>query len=682
MIEPNISCVSVILPNDDVYKFSVASSLNELKIGNTMAEILNTSSEKIVIHKGQKIGHFSETCWVVGTENNSEEHSMEIPLDHSDLSTEEKRIVKERLGQYSDAIGVDDNDLGFCETVKHHINVEGAAPIKQKYRRLHNPIKKEVEGEIQRMLRNGIIEKSNSPWCSPLIPVRKKSGGIRICVDYRALNAVTKQDSFPLPNIEDSISQFSGNCYFSTLDLISGYHQIALGDDSRELTAFSTESGLYQYRVMPMGATGSPATFQRLMNVLLSGIPTEQAQAYLDDLLVGGKSFEDHLNNLEMVLNRLRDHGLKLNLSKCKFFHREAEYLGHIVSAGGVKPSRTNVKAILDFPQPRTVRQVKRFNGMVNYYRKFIPEAATIMKPLYDVTTLRSLKWTELCEEAFNKVKELLVSPAVLGYPEFDSNEPMIVTVDGSNDGAGATLSQSQAGNERVLGFASTAFNKSQRGYSATEKELAAMRFAVNHFRHYLYGRDFVIRTDHRALVYLNKMKLVNDRLLRTAEELNIGRFVIEHLPGKDNVVADCLSRALIDCEDSNEINNCNHLPTDAVVVEVAGGPDSLFRAILLALGKDSDRETLVEIRESCVDQILSNLRRYGFKNTKDSLREIELMRREDTFVGTNIMQACADKFKVNISLLSRSLPRIEFATNDAQNKIALECRGGMHFNT
>ena len=157
-----------------------------------------------------------------------------------------------------------------------------------------------------------------------MIPVRKKSGGIRICIDYRGLNSVTKQDAYPLPNMEDSIALFAGNQYFSTLDMLSGYHQVALEDESKELTAFSTERGLYQYRVMPMGATGSPATFQRLMGVVLAGIPAEQAQAYLDDLLVGGRDFEDHIKNLELVLGRLREYGLKLNPKKCSFFHREA----------------------------------------------------------------------------------------------------------------------------------------------------------------------------------------------------------------------------------------------------------------------------------------------------------------------------------------------------------------------
>ena len=188
--------------------------------------------------------------------------------------------------------------------------------MKQRFRRLHPPLKNQVEEELQRMEKQGLIEPSISPWCSPLVPVKKKDGRIRICIDYRKLNALTKMSSYPLPNIEDNLKQFAGSKYFSTLDLVSGYHQVALEESSKEKTAFATEGALYQFRVMPQGACGSPATFQNLMNRVLSGVPSSQALAYLDDILICGVSFMDHLQNIELVLDRLRQHGLKLSVKK------------------------------------------------------------------------------------------------------------------------------------------------------------------------------------------------------------------------------------------------------------------------------------------------------------------------------------------------------------------------------
>ena len=321
--------------------FVLAGSINVMEEGMTSAEICNMSREPITVRRGTEIGLWQPVCQVVrsivGPGSDRELIGL-LKIENIPISSAQRVALEQLIQSYRDVFSIDDDELGFCNTIEHSIDVGSSLPIKQRFRRLHPPLKEKVETELQRMEKQGVIEKSTSPWCSPLVPVRKKDGRIRICVDYRKLNSVTKLESFPLPNIEDNLAQFAGAQYFSTLDLLSGYHQVALAESSKEKTAFATERGLYQYRVMPQGACGSPATFQRLMNVVLGGIPSCRALAYLDDILVVGTSFDDHMNNLGEVFERLRAHGLKLSVGKCNLFKSEVLYLGHVLSNEGIKP--------------------------------------------------------------------------------------------------------------------------------------------------------------------------------------------------------------------------------------------------------------------------------------------------------------------------------------------------------
>ena len=273
-------------------------------------------------------------------------------------------------------------------------------------------------------------------------------------------------------------------------------------------------------------------------------MPSNKAMVYLDDLVIMGRTFEEHLVNLREVLDRLRAHGLKLSVDKCKLFQEEVVYLGHRLSKDGIRPSKHNVDALINLPTPRTIKQVRGLCGLVNYYSRFIKDVASIMKPIYELLSQRKIDWTEQCQEAFDKIKGILTSYPVLSFPRYGPTDTFILTTDGSGDGMGAVLSQIQDGVERPLGFASRNFCKAQNKYPATERELCALRFGVKHFRPYLYGREYKVRTDHQGLVYLQQMKLVDNRLLRTYEDLNIGNFTIEYIRGKDNCVADYLSRS------------------------------------------------------------------------------------------------------------------------------------------
>lgn len=663
--------------------YKMASSLNCLDGGVTWGEVSNVSNGNVTISKSTKLGYWQPTCLVVNVIESSEVNSELVEMlriNESQLGERERESLVRVVNKYRNVFSVNDDDLGFCRTVTHSIDVGDCKPIKQRYRRLHPPIKDKVEEELAKMERQGVIEKSVSPWCSPLVPVRKKDGSVRICIDYRKLNSVTKVNCYPLPHIEDNLSQFEGAKFFSTLDLLSGYHQVALDNESKEKTAFSTERGLYQFRVMPQGACGSPATFQNLMNVVLGGIPTRHALAYLDDILVMGTSFDDHLRNLEEVFSRLLDHGLKLSVKKCQLFRESVNYLGHVLTRDGVKPSDHNVKALMSLPIPKTVRDVKRINGLVNYYSRFIPNIASIMAPLYRITSEKKLKWTEDCNNALNEIKRILCSYPILSYPRFGPNDRFILTTDGSGTGIGATLSQIQDGEERTLGYGSVSFNSSQTKYSATDKELAALRWGVKHFKPFLFGRKFTIRVDHQSILYLDQMKCIDNRLMRTYDDLQIGDFDIEYLRGSDNVVADTLSRApLSDVARTEEDDQLFKQGSSEVVHEVAGGPNSLFECLEYSM--NCEETNTCNIREEVVNHILSNLSQYGYNNNSKDRKLITSMKQNTVLADHRMIKPFADRFSCNVYVKHDPGPLVRYISKSPRYFVVLQCLGGIHYN-
>ena len=283
--------------------------------------------------------------------------------------------------------------------IKHRITTRSSAPIKQAPRRLPEHMHAEVNKHLDTMLERKVIQPSNSPWSSPIVLARKKDGTTRFCIDYRKLNDVTIKDAYPLPLIQESLDHLSGAKWFSTLDLCSGYWQVAVEPSDRPKTAFATRRGLYEFSVMPFGLCNAPATFQRLMESVLRGLQFETCLVYLDDIIVVGKTFEEMIKNLSQVFDRLAEAGLKLKAKKCNLFASEVEYLGHVITEAGVATSKDKTQAIENWPVPRNVTEVRSFLGLCSYYRRFVPSFASLADPLHKLTKKgNSFKWTEDCQ--------------------------------------------------------------------------------------------------------------------------------------------------------------------------------------------------------------------------------------------------------------------------------------------
>jgi len=391
-------------------------------------------------------------------------------------------------------------------------------------------------------LKQGVIQESSSPWASPIVLVKKKDGKIRPCVDYRRLNNVTQKDAFPIPRIQDCLDAMSGATVFSTLDMTSGYYQVPVRKEDRPKTAFVTKHGLFEFKTMPFGLTNAPATFQRVMELAMRGLQWTSCLIYLDDIIIFGSTFTEHIERLRNVLQRVSLANLKLKPEKCQLLQPEVPFLGHIVSGTGVRPNPENIAKVAAWEVPKNVTEVRQFLGLCSYYRRFVQGFSIVAKPLTSLTSKDSaLVWTPECQQAFDHLKEALVGNTIMGYPQGEGD--FILDTDACDVGIGAVLSQVQDGTERVIAYASRSMNKAEKNYCVTDKELLALRYFVEYFRQYLLGRRFLVRTDHQALKWLFSLKEPKGRIARWLEILSAYDFAVEYRPGKKHGNADGMSR-------------------------------------------------------------------------------------------------------------------------------------------
>jgi len=481
-------------------------------------------------------------------------------IDGCKLETwSQRKALANLLVEYQDVFAAPGGQLGHTNLVQHKIDVGDNSPIKQRPRRVPLGKKQVCDEELDRLEDEGIIEPSNSPWSSPVVLVTKKDGSVRFCVDYRKLNEITVKDAYPIPKIEDCIDTLSGSKWFCTLDLLSGYHQVEMDEADKEKTAFSTHRGHHQFTRMSFGLTNAPATFERLMDLVLKGLNWEQCLVYLDDVVVFGNSFEETMVNLRLVLERFREANLKIKPPKCALFQREVLYLGHIISENGVACDPSKIEAVTKWPVPKTVKDVRSFLGFAGYYRRFVEDFAGKAAPLHDLTRIDAeWVWTPACQAGFESLKSALTTAPVLGYPRDEGT--FVLDTDASLYGVGAVLSQVQDGEERVLSYVSKKLSKSQVNYCTTKRELLAVVLFTKHFSHYLLGRsNFLLRTDHASIRWLCNFKGDEGMLARWISQLQQYNFEIQHRAGKDHGNADGMSRRPIhlcprdDCPDCAE---------------------------------------------------------------------------------------------------------------------------------
>ena len=480
------------------------------------------------------------------------------------LDTGERQRLAALLDKHRKSFAMSADDHGRTSIVRHAIDTGNASPIKQRPRRPPRAFEGEEEKIIADQLKAGVIRESSSPWSSPLVYVKKKDGTTRQCVDYRKLNEVTKKDAYPLPRMEDCLDCLGGAQVFSTLDLQSGFWQIEIEEDDRQKTAFSTRNGHYEYVTMPFGLCNAPSTFERAMELLMKGLQWKTLILYLDDIIVMAPSFDDHLTRLDEVLSRLSAAGLKLKSSKCSLFRPEVAYLGHIVSENGIKPDPDKIRRIKNWTTPTSITDVRSFLGLCSYYRRFIRGFSSIAAPLNKLLEKSNkFEWNDDCDQAFDDLKKTLVSDSVMAYPR--DGGLFILDTDASATGIGAVLSQlqwdetSQKEVERPIAYASRTLTRSQRRYCTTRRELLAVVSFVRHFRHYLLGRKFLIRTDHSSLRWIMSFREPTDQMARWLEILSQFDFDIEHRAGKKHGNADSLSRMpcdpdSCDCYDGSTI--------------------------------------------------------------------------------------------------------------------------------
>ena len=362
-------------------------------------------------------------------------------------------------------------------------------------------------------------------------------------MDYRKLNEVTRKDAYPLPCIDMTLDTLAGSSWFSTLDLVSGYWQVEVAEADRDKTVFCTTEGLFEFKVMPFELCNAPATFQRLMDFILAGLKWAHCLVYLDDVIVLGRSYTEHLENLQMVFARLREAGLKLKPAKCTLFHEEVQLLGHLVSREGVRTDPANVERVATWLTPTTKTEVQQFLGFASYYCRFIQDFAGIAKPLHRLTEEgATFLWTDECEHTFEKLRRLLTTTPLLAYPDF--SRPIILDTNASGVRIGAVLSQlDEAGQERVVAYGSRVLSKAERQYCVTRRELLAVVTFIKQFKPYLAGKCFQLRTDHGSLVWLRNFKEPEGQLACWLECLQEYDFEIVHCRGREHTNADALSR-------------------------------------------------------------------------------------------------------------------------------------------
>ncbi|XP_075908909.1 uncharacterized protein LOC142905723 [Petromyzon marinus] len=460
------------------------------------------------------VGHVHDTPQVPPLSESDERWLDALCTDTGDLSHSQRNKLRALLREFSDVFSKSKFDIGCTKLLRHHIDTGDAAPIRQNPFRLSPAEKQHVKSAVDDMLEADIISPSTSPWGAPIVLVKKHDGSLRFCVDFRRLNKISVADAYPLPRMDESLDALAGAHYFSTLDLLSGFWQLPLDESSKPKTAFRTPQGLFEFNRLPMGLHSAPATFQRLMELVLAGLQWDSCLIYLDDVIVFSRTFSEHIERLCAVFLKMRAANLKFKRQKCHLLRESVRYLGHIVSRSGISTDPEKTKCVQHWPTPTSAGDVRNFIGFASYYRRFVAGFATIAKPLHALTSKGvAFHWGDAEQAVFDSLRNALVTAPSLAYPDF--SVPFVLDTDASNTGIGGVLSQKVDGIERVVAYGSRVLSLAEQRYCVTRCELLAIVFFIQQYKPYLYGQHFTVRSDHSALQYALRVDQPSGQLSR-----------------------------------------------------------------------------------------------------------------------------------------------------------------------
>ena len=462
------------------------------------------------------------------------------------LSTRQRQDLEQVIQKYSEVLSPVPGC--FNGNLMMEIPLTSNIPVRKRMYEAPLTSKETIRAEVEEMLAMGIIEKSKSSYAAPVVLVQKKDGSCRFCIDYRALNKITRFDAEPIPVMDSLFAEISKAKFFTKIDLAKGYWQIAIKPEDRPKTAFATHLGLYQFTRMPFGLLSAPAVFARMMRLL--ELDRFSAVNFFDDILVHSKDFPSHCEHVEGVLRTLEQFGLTAKPAKVQVGFTSLEFLGHVIGEGSIRPEDSKIQKIVEVPTPQTVKQVRSIMGLLSFYRRYVPKFAEITAPLTDLTkktpgSSRKVDWTPECQEALGKVQAILSKQPVLRLPQLD--QPFVLRTDASSTGLGAVLLQKRDDILHPVIYASRKLLDRETRYSTIERECLAIVWGIQKFVRYLHGQRFHLETDHRPLTFLKSASFKNGRVMRWALALQEYAFEVGPIKGEHNILADLLSRAEAD---------------------------------------------------------------------------------------------------------------------------------------
>uniref|UniRef100_A0AB38Z2N7 RNA-directed DNA polymerase n=1 Tax=Chalana errantivirus TaxID=3078400 RepID=A0AB38Z2N7_9VIRU len=549
-------------------------SLKDLKA------VIDTSGEKLIFPDGHIIPLLQQPF--------QEVNKIIVRDDHLNDTNKEK--LRNLLQNYQDVFKDDESKLPFTTKVEAKIRTTDENPVYCKTYPYPQALKEVVDKEIDKLLKDGIIRPSKSPYNAPVWIVKKKQDAskeekYRLVMDYRKLNLKTVSDRYPIPDTSTVLANLGENSFFSTLDLASGFHQVKMAEADIEKTAFSINNGKYEFLRLPFGLKNAPSTFQRVIDDVLRDHIGKRCHVYIDDIIVFGKNLEEHLQNLKIIFETLRNANFKINPDKSEFLKSEVEFLGFIVSTNGLKPNMKKIECIQKYPLPTTVKDLRAFLGLSGYYRRFVKNYAATAKPLTKLLRREEgqgrisktqsknfpINLDKEAQAAFQTLKDVLSSEDVLAFPDF--KKPFILTTDASNTALGAVLAQQFPEGERPITFISRTLSETEENYATNEKELLAIVWALDKLRNFIYGAKIKIYTDHLPLTFAMSPKNNNAKLKRWKAFIEEHDHELIYKPGKANVVADALSRVQINSmtptQHTGEDDDSSYIPSTEAPINV-----------------------------------------------------------------------------------------------------------------